>query len=560
MAFAQVIRTRRWRPAAGLAALALAVLAPLAWADERTAHLAANTLLLAAATVALSVPLGSAIAFALARTDLPGRRLYGWLLTGFLFLPLCVQAGAWQAAFGFEGWYTLWQASPAWLDGWRGAIWVHAVAALPWVVLIVATGLMTVERELEELALLDAGAAAVAWRVTLRRSAGAIGVAALWVAVTTAAEMAVTDFFQVRTYAEELYTQFALGDVPLADADDSADATGPLGLPPGVVRGMAASAWMAVAALVLMAGLAPMTRVVSVGRPLVFRWRRWRWLAAGIAWTLASMLLLLPLASLTWKAGIVVDQTTAGRVRSWSLAKCAAMVLGSQTRVTGTGDWRLRPETADSLLIDGAAATAAVVLAFPLAWLARRPSARARLVLAAVAGLLAVPGPVVGLAIIAALNRPDHPWLIWLYDRTLAAPCLAATVHALPLAVLVLWPALRALPEESLENAAVDGAGWWARLTRVVLPRQRAALAVAWLVSFAWSLGELDASLLVAPPGVQTLAVHIFGLLHFGVEDQVAGICLALYLMAQLLTGLVWLLASRGLWPRHANACRLGAP
>jgi len=92
----------------------------------------------------------------------------------------------------------------------------------------------------------------------------------------------------------------------------------------------------------------------------------------------------------------------------------------------------------------------------------------------------------------------------------------------------------------------VDGAGWWASIMRVVLPRQRAALAVAWLVSFAWSLGELDASLLVAPPGVQTLALHIFGLLHFGVEDQVAGICLAIYLLAQILTGLIWLLASRG--------------
>ena len=547
MSLGFTLEKRRWRPAAGLAALAVAIVAPLLWADERTAHLARNTLALSAATVGLSVPVGSLMAFALARTDLPGRRLYGWLLTGFLFLPLYVQAGAWQAAFGLEGWLTLWQAGPAWLDGWRGAIWVHAVAALPWVVLIVATGVLTVERELEELALLDAGALRVAWKVTWRRSAGAIGVAALWVALTTASEMAVTDFFQVRTYAEELYTQFALGDVPIDETENGTSAAiGRLGLPAGVARGMAASAWMAVAALVLVGNLAPLARVMSVGRPLLFRWRRWRWPAALAAMILFTVLLLLPLASLVWKAGVVVEQTDAGRMRSWSLAKCATMVLGSQTRVTRSGQWRLRPETVNSLMIDGAAATAAVGLAFPLAWLARRRSVRAGLVLAAVAGLLAVPGPVVGLAIIAIFNRPEQPWLIWLYDRTLAAPCLAAAVHALPLAMLVLWPSLRALPEESLESAAVDGAGWWARITRVVLPRQRAALAVAWLVSFAWSVGELDASLLVAPPGVQTLALHIFGLLHFGVEDQVAGICLAIYLLAQILTGLIWLLASRG--------------
>lgn len=540
------LRTRRWRSAAGVASLALAAIAPMLWADARTAHLARNTLALSALTVALSVPLGSLVAFALTRTDLPGRRLYAWLLTGFLFLPLYVQAGAWQAAFGLEGWVTLSQAGPAWLDGWRGAVWVHAVAALPWVVLIVATGLATVERELEELALLDAGAPRVAGKVTLRRSAGAIGVAALWVALTTASEMAVTDFFQVRTYAEELYTEFALGDVPLVESDGTASSIGLFGLPAGIARGMAVSAWMAVAALVLIGNLAPLARVVSVGRPLCFRWGRWRWPAALAALLFTALLLLLPLASLVWKAGVVVEQTAAGRVRSWSAAKCAAMVLGSQTRVTRSGQWRLRPETANSLLIDGAAATGAIALAFPLAWLARRRSARTWLVLAAVAGLLAVPGPVIGLAIISVFNRPEHPWLIWLYDRTLAAPCLAAVVHALPLAMLALWPSLRALPEESLESAAVDGAGWWARLARVVLPRQRAALAVAWLVSFAWSLGELDASLLVAPPGVQTLSLHIFGLLHFGVEDQVAGICLAIYLLAQILTGLIWWLASRG--------------
>lgn len=537
---------RRWRSSAGLAALAVSMAAPLLWADGRTAHLARNTLALSAFAVALSVPLGSLMAFALTRTDLPGRRLYGWLLTGLLFLPLYVQAGAWQAAFGLEGWLTLSQAGPAWLDGWRGAVWVHAVAALPWVVLIVATGLVTVERELEELALLDAGALQVACKVTLRRAAGAIGVAALWVALTTASEMAVTDFFQVRTYAEELYTEFALGDVPLAGTDGTSSSIGLFGLPAGIARGIAVSAWMAVAALVLIGNLAPLASVVSVGRPLCFRWGCWRWPAALAALLVVALLLLLPLSSLVWKAGVVVDQTAAGRVRSWSAVKCATMVLGSQTRITRSGQWRLRPETANSLLIEGAAATGAVALAFPLAWLARRRSVRAWLVLAAVAGLLAVPGPVIGLAIIAVFNRPEHPWLIWLYDRTLAAPCLAGVVHALPLAMLALWPSLRALPEESLESAAVDGAGWWARLTRVVLPRQRAALAVAWLVSFAWSLGELDASLLVAPPGVQTLSLHIFGLLHFGVEDQVAGICLAIYLLAQILTGLIWWLASRG--------------
>ncbi|HEX5442492.1 MAG TPA: hypothetical protein VFW87_01625, partial [Pirellulales bacterium] len=292
---------RRWLTRLALLGLAAAAIVPFALADRRTAGLAANTLLLSAATVALSVPLGSVLAFVLVRTDLPGRRLWGGLLAGFLFLPLYVQAGAWQAAFGLEGWATLLRSGPAWLAGWRGAIAVHSIAALPWVVLFVSAGLRLVERELEENALLDAAAPTVVRRVTLRRAAGAIAVAALWVALTTAGEMAVTSFFQVRTYADELFTEYALGDVPLDEGASGsllAQAAGALGVPPGVLQGIVVSGWAIFAALLFLVALSPLGRAASQATPLVFTWNRGRWLALIAAAILIALLLLLPLASL----------------------------------------------------------------------------------------------------------------------------------------------------------------------------------------------------------------------------------------------------------------------
>lgn len=521
---------RRWLAQLSLLGLAAAI-APFAIADERTAGLAANTLLLSAATVALSVPLGSLMAFVLVRTDLPGRRLWGGLLAGFLFLPLYVQAGAWQAAFGLEGWATLLRTGSAWLAGWRGAIWVHAIAALPWVVLLVAAGLRLVERELEEDALLDASPLTVVRHVTLRRAGGAIAVAALWVALTTAGEMAVTSFFQVRTYADELFTEYALGDVPLDDGANSnsllARAAAAVGVPPGVLQGMAGSGWAIFAALLFVVAISPLGRAASQAAPLVFTWKRGRWLVFLGAVLLVALLLLLPLGSLAWKAGVLVSETASGRQRTWSLEKCLTMIATSPVRYRREIGW--------SLLIDGAAATGAVVFAFPLAWLGRLGTRRAWLAIASVGWLLAVPGPVIGLAIIAVMNRPETPWLVLLYDRSIAAPWIAAVAHALPLALLVLWPSLRAFPQQSLESAAVDGAGLWTRWWRIVLPQRRAALATAWLVAFAWSLGELDAGILVTPPGVETLSIRIFRLLHFGVDDQVAGVCLAFYLTVQAL-------------------------
>jgi iron(III) transport system permease protein len=107
-----------------------------------------------------------------------------------------------------------------------------------------------------------------------------------------------------------------------------------------------------------------------------------------------------------------------------------------------------------------------------------------------------------------------------------------------------MWQALQTVPKEILESAMIDGAGPVTRLWRIALPMRWPAAAVAWLAALAISLGDLAASILVVPPGVTTLSIRIFGLLHYGVEDQAAGICLAMILIFALLAWAVFRLAS----------------
>ena len=61
-----------------------------------------------------------------------------------------------------------------------------------------------------------------AWRVvaqvTFRRALGAVLGGVLAVAVLAASDMTVTDLLQVRTYAEEAYLQYSLGNGPAAAA------------------------------------------------------------------------------------------------------------------------------------------------------------------------------------------------------------------------------------------------------------------------------------------------------------------------------------------------------
>jgi len=469
----------------------------------------------------LSLPVGTLLAWTLVRSDLPGRRMALTLMGTLLFIPLYLQAAAWQGWVGLQGWCIVAFGVPDWLAPWLGAVWVHSLAALPWVVLIVGAGFWLVEPELEEQALLDASPGQVFLRVTLPSALAALGVAALWVLVVTAGEMTVTDLFGVRTYAEEVYTQFAGAPEP----DE-----GPLGVLPGVY----VTAALVLAGLAVCARLAPGDRPISFRQRPVFRLGRWWWPTAIFVAAVLLVLVGLPLGNLCYKAGLLVTLTETGRLRTWSVWKCLTIIAASPGRHPREFGW--------SLGIGALAATAALAAGTVLAWVARRSRVRGLLVLTGAAICLAVPGPVLGIAVIWLLNRPGWPVLNFLYDQSIFAPWLVLFLRGLPPAMLIMVHALRTVPQEMMDCAAVDGAGPLVRLFRIALPCRVPALALAWLAAFAVALADLAASILVVPPGMPTLSIRIFGLLHSGVEDRVAGICLAqAALFAVLGTGMAWL-------------------
>ncbi len=261
--------------------------------------------------------------------------------------------------------------------------------------------------------------------------------------------MTVTDLFAVRTYAEVVYTRAAVGMEP---------GEAPLAALPGMI----VIALLVAAGLVLCAKLAPRDRPAALQRPWVFKLGRLRIPATVFAAAMLLLLVAVPLGNLLYQAGVIVIQTDAGRVRSWSLEKCLAILADAP--------WRNRREFGWSLLIGPCAATAAVAAGVALAWSARRGGLRALAVLALTAACLAVPGPVLGLLVIVLLNRPNMPWLFNLYDHSILAPWLVLTLRAMPAATLILWHAFRTIPADVLESAALDGAGPIGRLWHIVVP------------------------------------------------------------------------------------------
>ncbi len=484
-------------------------------ADARSWSLVENTLFLVAGTLAIGLLVGVLLGLALFRTDLPFRTLVAGLLASLMVMPLYLQAAGWQAGFGMSGWYTLFTAGPyepGLLEGWAGAIWVHGLAAIPWVAFIVGLVVRFVEPELEEMALLDGSPGQVLWRVTLPHALPATGLAAIWVAIGVATDMTVTDLFQVgatrlRTYAEEVYTQFAL----LAEPGQT---------PPPTLIGVALTGCLIACGAWLCSAIASWRPQWTARPPLVYRLGRARWPLGILVVAIGLAVVGVPLLNLICKAGMTVAPSVGGYLRSWSAGRCWEIVAGSALRYHREIGWSLTIATTAGVLV--------LMIATPLGWLARRSGLMAQAaLLVAVAGM-AIPGPLVGGWLIELFNDRSLPLLNFLYDRTIAVVAIAQAIRGLPIAILLLWHVFRTVPQDLLDVAALDGASAGRRFFAVVLPMRCQAIAWAWLAAVIIGIGELSATILVVPPGVMTLGVRISQLLHFNIQNELAGLCILL--------------------------------
>jgi iron(III) transport system permease protein len=446
-----------------------------------------------------------------------------------LFIPLPLFASGWQAVLGSGGWLSLpwWNATRAgvfspdsgswtpWGQGIGSAVWIHAVAGVPWVILLAGQGLLAVERGLEEDAWLMLPAWQVVWRVSLRRAGPAIAGAALWVGLQAAGEITVTDVMQVRTFAEEVYTQLVGAEAAAGRGDPLSRAVA-MALP-----------WVLLNATLILILAQRWERRLPAAQtdvlpPLTFPLGRWRWPLAVLVMLLGGFLIGVPLGSLVWRVGLT------GAPPSWS-AEVARAHLGLV--------WRAEHDLLlGSLALAAGAGVACAALALLACWAALGTRWFRAGVLVLMAAAWALPGPVVGLGlkdtIAALLNRAHWPLL----DRLLwhgPSPVPLGWAYVLrffPCAVAILWPVVRLIPRDLFDAARVDGASAAGELRHVVWPQTagafgRAALAVAVL-----SLGELSAGKLVSTPGMPGYAEWVFTQMHYGVTNDLAARCLLLLL------------------------------
>jgi iron(III) transport system permease protein len=422
-----------------------------------TADLLWNTVRLTVVVTVLCAAIGTAAAWCVERTNLPGRRVWAVLVVVPLAIPDFVVS---------FGWASLW----TWVQGFRGAVVVMTLAVYPLVYLPVAASLRAADPGQEEVARsLGVGRVATFVRVTLAQARGAILGGCLLVALVLLAEYGAFEILGYQTFTTEIFTEFNVSfSIPAA---------------------CALSLVLVLLSLLVLAGEGMLRGEGRVSRsgPLAARRMPPHRLGRATLPVLAGFGLLTALA-----LGIPVGASV-----YWMLEGGAHALGGESVPAAAV-------HTAMYAIGAGVLDT---VAALPIALLAIRHPGRLRFLLERSTYLvLAMPGVVTAFALSYFSERYAGGFLY--QSAPLLVICYA--IMLFPLALVGVKASLARAPASLDEIARSLGQPRLAVLWRVTLRLAGPGLAAAFCLVFLSVVTELTATLLLIPTGVQTLATQFW--------------------------------------------------
>jgi iron(III) transport system permease protein len=452
-----------------------------------------NTVSLIIAASFATAIIGTAAAWLVERTDLPGRNVWSVLIAAPLAIPPFITSYAWVSMSNA-------------LQDFAGALLVVTCAYYPLVYLPVAAALRGLDPALEETARsLGESAWGSFTRVVLPQLRPALLGGVLLVALDTLTEFGAFGLLRFRTFTTELYAQYRTG---LAGPESS----------------LLALVLVALCLALLFAefqvrGDARYARVGAGARRGGARaplgWRRGPVLAALSA--LAAVTLGVPI----------------GMIGYWLFQHAQAA-----TSTVGPSFPTLLGATLNSIGYGLFGAAAALLFAAPVGYLAVRfPSRWSALIERAAYLAQGVPGIVVALALISLTVQ----WLGPLYQSS-ALLVLAYAILFLPLALVSVRATLAQIPPGLEEAGRSLGENTASVAWRVVAPLAANGLGAGAALVFVFVSTELTATLLLSPIGTRTLATEVWAN-----TSSVAFAAAAPFaaLMLCLSFGVTWLFATR---------------
>jgi iron(III) transport system permease protein len=491
------------------------------YTSAETFRLLGNSVAFAGGAAALSLAIGTALAWMNERTNTPFKSLIYALSVVPLIIPGILFVAAWimlaspkigvlnlllQRAFGtdrvFLDVYTL-----------PGMMWVDGIQHAPVAFLLMSAALRSMDPSLEESALMSgASMFQVARRITLKLAFPALA----------------ASFLILFVRSIESFENPALLGLPVGIQVFTSSIYEALHAYPSDV-GLAST--YAITLLVITSGGiywqsrlgAQGSRYATVGgkafRPRTMDLGRWRHAAGALFLLYAALVIGLPFLVLVWSS----------LQRFYSVPSLAALQNVSLYNYAAVLDYpNIGAAVWNSIVLSLSTATAVMALTVVIAWLTLRTRIPGRWILDNIASLpMVMPGLVIGLAIMVcylALGGGIYG-TIWIL-------LIAYMTRFLPYGMRFNSASLLQLHKELEESAHLSGAGWFTTFRRVVLPLLKPGLIAGWIYIVIVSMRELSSSVLLYSPDSQVLSVVLWELWQNGQYVQLSA--LGVMMMAAL--------------------------
>lgn len=459
------------------------------------------TIAVSAIVALLSTVLGVALAWLIARTDLPAK---GWLENGViapLYLSPFVGALAWlilaapnagvlnrlaRDLFGVTS-PVLNVMTPT------GIILVMTLYFIPYAYLTVSASLRSIDPSMEEASYLNgAGVIKTAVKVTLPVIRPSLISAFFFIFVLTAGTFSIPAALggtrQLPFLAVDIYQSTATYPVDYGKAS----AIGTLLF------------WLALIGIAFYRYASRLAnRFVTVTargyRIRLVRLRAWRTPAIVLVLSYLVLAILLPYLALFYSA---FTSFTSSSILDAQYTLRNAIAVASSKAVTSS--------IGNTLLVGVIAPTLCAVLALVLAYAIRRlkvPGSKALDYLAMVP--IAVPGIVFGTGFFWTYVTTPIYGTIWIL-------VVAFVASYLPFAYRISDTALMQIDRALEEASALCGAGHWRTATRITLRLVQPAVLSGWVLVFIFSVREISSAILLSSPSNKVLSVMSWDYLEYG--------------------------------------------
>jgi iron(III) transport system permease protein len=500
--------------------------------SRRFLESSANSILFAAGSAALVLAIGWVSAWIVERTNTPLKALAYLTAVISLGTPYILYVTAWLLLFGKAGpinqlYRTLTGTSDILVDVYSmpGMIMVEGFLWSPLAFLLLGATLRNANPELEEAARVSgAGLWATIQRVTLRLSLPAILALAMLVFIRAIEAFEVPALVGLPGRISVLTTDIYSNMVAKA--------------PPDIGGASALSVLMLVLVMALLAVYGKLSRhaerfATITGksfRPRPFDLGRLRYAAAAALVVNFLLLLVVPVAMLTWVSLLPYYQPV-------SVAALARLTLDNYRTVFSPDHLEL---IANTLVVAVATATLAVALTFVAAWLAVRRAPGGWLLERLATIPLVFPGLILGIAVMQLFLHLPIP----LYG-TLGILVWAFVINYLPYGMRYGASGMLQIHRELEESAEMCGASPVTRLARIVAPLLAPALLAGWLFIFLMAARVLSLAILLAGPRSQTMAVTLFDLWTNGQGTELAALGLIWSTLMAMIAAVFYVLARR---------------